>query len=236
MKNTTGLSIVIPVYNEEENIAPLVEQLRFLADQFDPLEVLLVDDGSTDTTWKCIEAQSVEFPSLKGIKQLRNAGQSAALQKGIHAAQYEVIVMLDGDLQNDPADIPKLVEALEGFDVVCGYRANRKDTWSKRYGSKLANKIRNMVTHDGIRDTGCTLKAFRRKCANDLPPLEGMHRFMPAYFKINNRKITQIPVNHRNRIHGSSKYSNMMRLPRTLRDLNAFKYYRKRVIPQELIR
>jgi glycosyltransferase involved in cell wall biosynthesis len=149
---------------------------------------------------------------------------------GFRQARGAVIVTMDGDLQNDATDIPRLLDALKNCDVVCGYRANRRDTWSRRAASRLANAVRNLVTRDGIRDTGCSLKAFRRECAADLPPLNGVHRFMPAYFRLHGRRIEQIPVNHRARKHGRSKYTNLKRLPATVLDLFGFWWYRRRLL------
>jgi dolichol-phosphate mannosyltransferase len=137
---------------------------------------------------------------------------------------------MDGDLQNNPADLPALLDDMAGVDAVCGFRANRKDTWSRRVGSRIGNSVRNWVTHDGVRDTGCSLKVFRRECINDLPPLKGVHRFMPAYFKLNGRKIREKAVDHRPRAHGVSKYTNLGRLPGTVLDLVGFFWYRKRLL------
>jgi dolichol-phosphate mannosyltransferase len=224
------VSIIVPVFNEEDNIAPLAEEIAASCGSLPGVEVLFVDDGSTDATWAQIEAARARFPFVAGHRFPKNRGQSAALLVGFRIASGDVIVMLDGDLQNNPTDIPLLLNKLETCDVVCGYRANRKDTWSRRAGSRAANVIRNWFTHDGIRDTGCTLKAFRRECAADLPPLNGVHRFMPAYFTLHGRCIKQVPVDHRPRRFGTSKYTNLQRLPRTLFDLLGFVWYRRRLL------
>lgn len=150
---------------------------------------------------------------------------------GLQNAAGDVLVTMDGDMQNNPADIPKLLEALKDSDVVCGYRANRRDTWSRRVGSRLANRVRNWFTHDGVRDTGCSLKVFKRICVGDLPPLRGVHRFMPAYFKLNGRVMREMPVDHRARTQGQSKYTNLKRLPATIFDLIGFIWYRRRYLP-----
>lgn len=224
------VSIVVPVYNEQDNILPLAEELNHLSAALPDLEILLVDDGSRDQTWDRIRAAHAKYPPVHGLHYARNRGQSSAMLTGMRHAAGDVVVTLDGDLQNNPADIPRLVAELEGCDVVCGYRAKRKDTWARRVGSRIANRVRNWGTRDGIRDTGCSLKAFRKDCVADLPPFEGVHRFMPAYFKLNGRRIREVAVDHRPRTHGQSKYTNMKRLPRTIFDLFGFVWYRKRYL------
>lgn len=225
-----NVSVVIPVFQEQDNILPLVAEFVPVATQLPGLEVILVDDGSTDATWARMVEARAQFPFLRGVRGERNRGQSAAMLLGLAQARGEVLVTMDGDLQNNPADIPSLVQATEQFDVVCGYRAHRRDTWSRRVASRLGNGIRNAVTHDGLRDTGCSLKAFRRACRDDLPALNGVHRFMGAYFRLAGRTIEQMPVDHRARTHGTSKYTNLKRLPRTAFDLIGFLWYRSRVL------
>lgn len=234
---TPGLvSIVIPVYNEEDNIQPLVGEFATLARSFGPFELLLVDDGSKDGTWDRIAAEERTNPFLRGVRCARNAGQTSAMLIGLRESRGEILVTLDGDLQNNPADIPLLVNKLrqDQVDVVCGYRAKRRDTWSRRIASRIGNAIRNGVTQDGLRDTGCSLKAFRRACIADLPPLNGTHRFMGAYFKLNGRTMEQVPVDHRHRQHGVSKYTNLKRLPKTAFDLIGFVWYRKRLLKLQM--
>jgi glycosyltransferase involved in cell wall biosynthesis len=141
------------------------------------------------------------------LRFAKNAGQSAAMYAGLHAAKGATAVLLDGDLQNDPADIPKLLAEIErGADLVCGYRAVRKDTTVKRLTSRIANFVRSRFTKDGVRDTGCTLKAMRRECAEALVPFKGMHRFIPALVKGAGYSLVEVPVNHRPRKYGLSKY------------------------------
>lgn len=228
---TPGVSVVVPAFNEQDNIGPLAQEisvaLRRLAIGH---EILFVDDCSSDATWQSIEKARGEIPAVRGIRLERRSGQTAAMLRGMREARGDSIVTIDGDLQNDPADIPALLETLCSCDVVCGYRANRRDTLSRRLASRFANRFRNWVTRDGIRDTGCSLKVFRRECVADLPPLRGMHRFMPAYFRLHARRIEQVSVNHRPRRHGASKYTNLRRLPTTLLDLAGFWWYRRRLI------
>ena len=196
------ISVVVPLYNEEENVGQLQRELDAALAGI-AHEIVFVDDGSTDRTVEKI----TRSPQLRILEFERNSGQSAALFAGIHAARGELIVLLDGDLQNDPADIPRLLAEIErGADLVCGYRANRKDTLSKRLTSRVANFVRSRFTRDGVRDTGCTLKAMRTVCREALVPFYGMHRFIPALVKGMGYRVVEIPVNHRPRVAGVSKY------------------------------
>jgi dolichol-phosphate mannosyltransferase len=224
------VSIVVPVYNEQDNILPLAEELHRLHKDIPDLEVLFIDDGSKDQTWNKIHEAQARMNTIHGVHYSPNRGQSHAMLVGLRCASGDVLVTLDGDMQNNPADIPAMLAELRDDDAVCGFRAKRKDTWARRIGSKIANRVRNWATHDGIRDTGCSLKVFKRQCVNDLPSIEGVHRFMPAYFKLNGRRIKEVAVDHRARTMGTSKYTNMKRLPRTIFDLFGFVWYRKRYL------
>jgi dolichol-phosphate mannosyltransferase len=196
------ISIVIPLFNEEGNVKTLQQEVG-AAMAGREYELILVDDCSTDQTLSRIQ----RVPGVRVLEFERNTGQSAAMYAGIHAAEGDVVVLLDGDLQNDPGDIPRLLAELErGADLVCGYRANRKDTLSKRITSRVANFVRSRFTRDGVRDTGCTLKAMRRECREALVPFYGMHRFIPALVKGMGYRVVEIPVNHRPRVAGVSKY------------------------------
>ena len=197
-----AVSVIIPVYNEEENVPILQAELRAALRGVDH-EFIFVDDGSADRTVERIEAA----PNLRVIRFEKNAGQSAAIYAGLQAARGAILVLIDGDLQNDPADIPKLVgEVSRGADLVCGYRAQRRDTRVKRLTSRIANAVRSRYTKDGVRDTGCTLKAMRRECVGALVPFKGMHRFIPALIKDAGYRLVEIPVNHRPRRFGQTKY------------------------------
>jgi glycosyltransferase involved in cell wall biosynthesis len=200
---TPQVSVVVPVYNEAENVSELQRELASALKEISH-EILFVDDGSQDRTVDQIDFTS----SVRVLEFEKNAGQSAAIYAGLMAARGHILVLIDGDLQNDPRDIPRLLAEIDkGADLVCGYRANRKDTWFKRIQSQIANSVRSRFTKDGVRDTGCTLKAMRRECVEALVPFHGMHRFIPALIKGFGYKITEIPVNHRARLHGFSKYS-----------------------------
>jgi dolichol-phosphate mannosyltransferase len=196
------VSVIVPVFNEEENIPILQTELRAALRPLDH-ELIFVDDGSADRTVKQIEAG----PNVRVIRFEKNAGQSAAMYAGLQAAHGAIVVLIDGDLQNDPADIPKLIsEISRGADLVCGYRALRRDTRVKRLTSRIANAVRSRYTRDGVRDTGCTLKAMRRDCVTALFPFKGMHRFIPALIKDAGYRLVEIPVNHRPRRFGQTKY------------------------------
>ena len=230
MQNDVKLSVVVPLYNEEENVLPLVEEIAAVAEALPPFELILVNDGSTDSTPERMEQAARRFAFVRTVSYQPNRGQSAALLEGFRASRGDLIAMLDGDLQNDPADLPRLVAEIAAVDCVLGYRAQRRDVWSRRLASRIANCVRNAITRDGARDTGCTLKIFRRELIGDLPPLDGVHRFMPAWFALHGRRMKQVPVSHRPRRHGRSKYSNLRRLPRTLLDLFGFWWYRRRFL------
>jgi len=196
------LSVVIPLYNEQDNIAELQRELSSALEGRNH-ELILVDDCSSDETLLRI----ARGPGVRVLEFEKNSGQSAAMFAGIMAARGNVIVLLDGDRQNDPSDIPRLLAEIEkGADLVCGYRANRKDTSFKRVQSRIANAVRSRFTRDGVRDTGCTLKAMRRECREALVPFYGMHRFIPALVKGLGYKLVELPVNHRPRVAGVSKY------------------------------
>ena len=218
------LSVVIPLYNEEGNVAPLCTEITSaLAGR--AYEIVLVDDKSTDQTLQKIPVQ----PEIRVLELARNTGQSGAMYAGIHAAKGDILVLMDGDRQNDPADIPKMLETLEqGFDLVCGYRANRKDTLSKRLTSRVANTVRSRFTKDGVRDTGCTLKVLRTECREALLPFNGMHRFIPALVKGLGYKITEMPVNHRPRTAGVSKYGFGSRAWKATCDMLAVRWFLSR--------
>ena len=197
-----AFSVVVPLYNEEANVPILQEELRVALSGPD-YEIIFVDDGSVDRTAERIETA----PNICLIRFEKNSGQSAAIYAGLTAARGATVVIIDGDLQNDPADIPKLLaEIARGADLVCGYRLKRQDTVAKRLTSRIANAVRSRYTKDGVRDTGCTLKAMRRECVSALFPFKGMHRFIPALVKAAGYRLVEIPVNHRPRRFGQSKY------------------------------
>jgi len=196
------ISVIVPLFNEEENISILQTELSATLKEFD-YEIIFIDDGSVDRTAERIEAAG----NIRLIRFEKNSGQSAAIYAGLTIARGAILVIIDGDLQNDPADIPKLLAEIgRGADLVCGYGLKRRDTLVKRATSRIANAVRSRYTKDGVRDTGCTLKAMRRECVSTLFPFKGMHRFIPALVKAAGYRLVEVPVNHRARRFGQSKY------------------------------
>ena len=225
-----ALSVLMPVYNEDACIESVAREVACVLHGLGiPSEIVAVDDGSTDATAARLKNLRGEIPELKVLRLPKNSGQSAALLAAFRAARGRTFITLDADGQNDPADIPALVARLESCDLCCGYRTQRQDVWSKRFGSRLANAVRNRVLHESIRDTGCTLKAFRAEWAAHLPlQFRGMHRFIPALLGMAGARIAEIPVHHRPRVAGHSKYTNWGRLKETLWDLWAVRWMQKR--------
>jgi dolichol-phosphate mannosyltransferase len=232
------ISVVIPVYNEEENLPVLAAEIRAAMASVEtagrPYEVILVDDGSTDTSPAVMARLAREDPRIRILRQRRNSGQSAALDAGVRYARGGIVVTLDADLQNDPADIPRLLERMEGFDVVSGVRAKRRDTWVRRVSSKIANGIRNRVTHESVTDVGCTLRAMRIEYLRRIPVFNGMHRFLPTLLRMEGARVTEVPVNHRPRLHGQPKYNIRNRIFRALADLFGVRWMQTRWIDRGL--
>jgi dolichol-phosphate mannosyltransferase len=223
---TPQVSVIVPLFNEEGSIAQLQMELEWALKEYSH-ELLFVDDGSTDATTKRIK----RAPGVRILEFEKNTGQSAAMYAGLAAAIGKVLVLIDGDLQNDPNDIPRLLEEIDrGADLVCGYRLKRQDSWFKRIQSRIANGVRSRFTKDGVRDTGCTLKAMRQECREALIPFHGLHRFIPALIKGLGYKITEIPVNHRRRQHGASKYNFGNRALRATIDMLGVRWFLARQI------
>ena len=206
------LSVVIPVHNEEESIGNLIDEITTALSEKHQYEVIVVDDGSTDNTLDVLLKIKQNLPTLRVIKHLKNSGQSTAVRTGVQYAKSVWIATLDGDGQNDPADIPNLYNELinnqnsDPWLVVAGYRKKRKDTWLKRFSSKYANAIRAKLLRDGTPDTGCGLKVFARDSFLALPYFDHMHRYIPALFQRQGGRVVSIEVNHRHRMLGESKY------------------------------
>lgn len=227
MSPRPDLSVVFPVFNEEENIPILLDEIRrALEGKPWTYEIVAVDDGSRDRSLEVLHAEKAKHPQLRILALEKNSGQTAALDAAWRAAQGNLVVSLDADLQNDPADIPRMVEELErqGVDMVIGVRVNRNDTWSRRMQSKIGNGVRNWITRDQITDTGCSLKLVKRDAIDRVRLYTGMHRFLPTLVRMHGYKVSEIPVNHRARRFGVSKYGAMNRAFRGLADCLAVRW------------
>lgn len=222
-------SVIIPLKNEVENIRPLVQELEeVMQGLYESWELICIDDGSTDGTTACLIALAEEKPYINPLFFEKNYGQSSAFDAGFRAARGQFVITLDGDGQNDPRDIPRLISLISTYDLVCGIRVQRRDTFIKRLTSKLANAVRRFVCRDGIADTGCSLKIYRKICLDRIKMYDGLHRFLPALFQIEGFRIGQIHVNHRERWRGKSHYHFLNRSYNTLLDLFAIWWMQRR--------
>ena len=223
MSTTPQLSAVVPVHNEEDNVAPLVGEIVTALRGVIDFEIVYVDDTSKDATLQRLHDLQATVPELRVIRHLSNAGQSTAVRNGVKAARAPWIATLDGDGQNDPADIPKLLaqrdSAAADIKLFAGWRVNRQDSGSKRWASKWANAIRARMLRDDTPDTGCGIKLFERAAFLDLPYFDHMHRYLPALMQRAGWKTVSVPVNHRHRSTGVSKYNNLNRALVGIRDL-----------------
>ncbi len=223
------IAIIVPVFNEADNVLPMA---REVAAAFDSLgrdwELVFVDDASTDDTPKRIVEASQADPHVRGLRHQRNAGQSAAVWTGLQATTTSILCTLDGDLQNDPADLPAMIQKLTEFDFVSGMRLNRQDTWVRKASSRIARKARKVALGVDFRDTGCAIRAFKRTAIAGVFPFNGLHRFLPVLVHGGGAKTLEVPVNHRPRVAGVSKYGVWNRLGRGIYDLIAISWYQKR--------
>ena len=230
------VSVVVPVFNEKDNIAPLAAEI---AAAMSPLgtawELWLVDDGSMDGSLERIRKLCAAMPHAGFVSFRSNRGQSAAFGAGFQAATGDVIVTLDADLQNDPADIPAMLDLYrQGFDMVTGWRVKRRDTSARRFASRVGNTIRNLLTGETVHDTGCSLKVMRASLAKALPMFRGMHRFLPTLMRMHGAKVAEMPVNHRPRHSGISKYGTFSRGWAASQDLLAVNWMLRRHLPGEV--
>ena len=229
------LTIVAPVYNEQECIVGLLDEIRAVAGEDSAaVECIIVDDGSSDDTPRLLSEYAARWPVLRVLTFKHNAGQSAAMACGFLAARHDRVVALDGDGQSDPADIPRLHAELDRFELVCGYRAKRRDNLWKRWGSKLANRVRRSVTGDEVIDIGCSLKGFHREPLQRLHFFDGSHRFLPVLMQMEGCSMIQLEVHHRPRAGGTSKYGNLDRLARTWQDLLGMRWLQSRRLRYQL--
>ena len=224
------LSLVAPVFNEQGNLRRLHERVREIFGTVTDWELVLVDDGSKDGSDQLISQLIAEDPRVVGVFFARNCGQTAAIAAGIHLARGRLIATLDADMQNDPVDLPAMIAKLEGHDAVVGYRVKRTDTFVRRVSSKFANRVRNWISKDDIRDTGCSLKVFRAPAIQAMPLFEGMHRFLPTLLRYHGFSVLEHPVSHHPRTAGISKYGVGNRAWRAFKDLLAVRWMRGRLI------
>ncbi len=228
------LSVVVPVRDEEANIAPLINEICSSLDGLLEYEIVYVDDGSSDRTWERLVTLSEKLSQLKIVRHRKSCGQSYAIHTGVKAAQSPLIATLDGDGQNDPADIPRLLEVFNsadspvGLQLVIGHRRKRQDSWVKRTSARVANKVRGYLLKDRTPDTGCGLKLFPRDTFLGLPFFDHMHRFLPALILRNGGAVLSVEVNHRPRKHGQSHYGVWDRLWVGLVDLLGVMWLQRR--------
>ncbi len=228
------VSLIMPCYNEQENLAPLVQQLKHALESCTTsYELIFIDDGSNDMTENCLRNLTQEDKRVRGISHTKNFGQSAALLTGIQHARGEVVISMDADLQNDPADIPAMLELLKNADAVCGIRQIRQDSRVKKISSRVANWFRQWLLQDEILDAGCCFRAIRRDALQQLPAFRALHRFLPTILKIHGYRVTQMSVRHHPRIHGYSKYGVGNRLFVGIYDLVGIAWYKSRHIPTD---
>lgn len=236
MSEKQAISLIVPVYNEEGNLDKLFAEIHAAIIPLDcPWEVVFVDDGSVDGSLDVLRNLAESHSEIRFLSFSENQGQSAAFCAGFDAARHPVIVTMDADLQNDPADIPAMLgKYAEGFDLVIGWRAKRKDTWAKRWASRIANAIRRRITRDTVRDTGCSLKVMRREMLLRLPRFKNMHRYLPPLLLAQGARIAEIKVNHRPRHQGQSKYGTWDRAVAGAYDLFGVRWLLTRTVSYKL--
>ena len=228
-------SFVIPVYNEAENLAPLHDELWILIQQLkEPCEIIWIDDGSTDTSLEVIKGLSNRDQDCRYIGFEKNCGQSAALAAGFQSAKGRYVITMDSDLQNNPGDILKMIPYLTEYDMVTGWRKNRHDTRWKKFSSRFANSIRNHLSRETINDTGCSLKIMKSEYLKKINMYKGLHRFLPTLMKMEGAKVIEVPVSHRPRTRGESKYGTWNRAFSGLRDLFAVRWMQDRKISYQI--
>ncbi len=225
------LSVVLPCHNEEPCLESVISEIDTVLSTLNVTsEIVVVNDASEDGTLSVLRELVPFFPRLRHASHRVRCGQSAALVTAIHLARGASIVTLDGDGQNDPGDIPRLLEALRHADLVCGVRLERQDTWVRRASSRIGNAFRNAVTGDHIRDSGCAMRAARREMLSEVPVFDGLHRFLPTLMRLQGARVIEIGVNHRARVGGTSKYGVRNRLFRGIADCLAILWWRRRAV------
>ncbi|MET0224844.1 MAG: glycosyltransferase family 2 protein [Dokdonella sp.] len=226
------VSVVVPVFNEQDNIPPLLAEIAAALRGHADFEIVYVDDASKDDSLAALTRAKAQYPELRVIRHVSQSGQSTAIRNGVKAARGSWIATLDGDGQNDPADIPKLIamrnDSADAIKLFAGWRVDRKDSGSKRWASKWANAIRSRLLHDDTPDTGCGIKLFERAAFLDLPYFDHMHRYLPALMQRAGWQVRSVPVNHRSRSTGVSKYNNLNRALVGITDLRGVGWLIKR--------
>jgi dolichol-phosphate mannosyltransferase len=230
------LSVIAPAHNEAENLLRLVEETASaLSSLRQTWEILIVNDASTDNSLQLLRQLKQKYPQLRVLSLPQRSGQTAALDAGLRQARGIFLATLDADLQNDPADIPRLLEVLysQPFDLVNGWRSDRRDPWLRRVSTRIANATRNWLTHEQIHDSACGLKVFRRECLERLKLFNGLHRFLPTLVKMEGYRVIEVPVNHRPRVAGKAKYGVLNRVFKSLRDCFAIRWMQRRALRYE---
>jgi dolichol-phosphate mannosyltransferase len=229
------ISVVVPVYNEEENLPILISKLvEVLGPLGKTYEMIFVDDGSKDRSREILKGMISTYPQIRILGFKYNCGETAAGAAGLQEARGDIVFTIDADLQNDPQDIPVMLECLKEYDMVTGWRQKREDTWVKRKTSRIANRIRNRLSGESIRDSGCTFRAYKRECLQNLKLYKGMHRFMPTLVKMEGFRVIEIPIAHHPRQFGVSKYTTWNRMWRALVDLLAVRWMKSRHIHYDI--
>jgi dolichol-phosphate mannosyltransferase len=235
--HSPDLSVVFPIYNEEENIPILLQEIAAaLEGRGWSYEIVAVDDGSKDRSLEVLRENMARYPMLRVLALVKNSGQTAALDAAWRNAHGRLVVSLDADLQNDPADIPRMMQKLDesGADMVIGVRVNRMDTFARKLQSKIGNGVRNWITGDQITDTGCSLKLVRKEAVDRVRLFTGMHRFLPTLVRYAGYRVVEMPVNHRARRFGESKYGAMNRAFRGLADCFAVRWMGTRMLKYDV--
>ena len=237
LKADPFLSIVVPVFDERDNVEPLHAELQAAVDGVKGgVEFVYVDDGSRDGSAERLAAVAARDDRVRVLTLERNSGQSAALEAGFRAVRGAVTATLDADLQNDPADLPRLLEHLDDADVVNGVRVERRDSFVRRLSSRIGNGFRNRLTGESVTDVGCSLRVMRTEYLRRVKLLRGMHRFLPTLLRMEGYQVVEVPVSHRPRRHGSSKYGVCNRIVRAFTDLMAIRWMKRRQLDYEVVR
>ncbi len=238
MADTPELSFVIPCHNEQDNLRPLVQAIRGAAEGLRrSFEVVITDDRSTDGSWAVLQELAAADPRVRALRFARNCGQSAAMWAGMQAARGRYIVTLDADLQNDPQDLPRLIEGLQRADCVCGSRVESRsqgDNFVRIISSRIANWVRNTLSGETISDAGCCFRAFKRECIGNLKFFKGMHRFLPTLFKIEGYTVTEVAISTNPRRAGQTHYGVWNRLFASFYDLLAVRWMKQRMFRYEV--